>query len=148
VQQQDVPFVSVGDDAEVFDAANPDRRRQAQVTRMTGELDPKARAMQIEVNIDNKDNFLAAGSFAYVTLHIPIRSYPLIPVSGLIVRGNDNFVATVDNDILRFKPIKVASTDGNLISVAEGLKPGERIAVNLPDEATNGSRVRPVAPRR
>jgi membrane fusion protein, multidrug efflux system len=148
VQQQDVPFVSVGDDAEVFDASNPDRRRNAKVTRMTGELDPKARAMQIEVNIDNSDNFLAAGSFAYVTLAIPIRSYPQIPVSGLIVRGNDNFVAVVDNDILRFKQVKVASTDGNVISLADGLKSGERIAVNLPDEVTNGSRVRAVAPRR
>jgi hypothetical protein len=64
------------------------------------------------------------------------------------VRGNDNFVAVVDNNILKFKPIKVASTDGNVISVADGLQSGERIAVNLPDEVTNGSRVQPIAQRR
>ncbi len=148
VQQADVPFVRVGDKAEVHDASNPDRRRMATVTRMTGELDPKARAMQIEINIDNSDNFMASGSFAYVTLHIQIRSYPQIPVSGLIVRGNDSFVAVVDNDILRFKPIKVASTDGNMIAVADGLRSGERIAINLPDEVTNGSKVQPVTPTR
>ena len=91
VQQQDVPFVSIGDEAEVVDASNPDRRRMAKVTRMTGELDPRARAMQIEVNIDNRDSFLASGSFAYVTIHIPIKSYPQIPVSGLIVRGDEQF---------------------------------------------------------
>ena len=115
---------NVGDKAEVVDASNPDRKVMAKVTRMTGELDPRARAMQIEVNIDNSDGFLASGSFAYVTIHIPIKSYPQIPVSGLIVRGADSFVAVLDNDVLRFKPIKVASTDGNTISVAEGLQVG------------------------
>jgi len=147
VQQQDVPFVNIGDEAEVIDASNPDRKVKAKVTRMTGELDPRARAMQIEVNIDNSEGFLASGSFAYVTIHIPIKSYPQIPVSGLIVRGAENFVAVLENDVLRFTAIKVATTDGNTISIAEGLKTGERIAVNLPDEVSNGSRVQPITRR-
>jgi RND family efflux transporter MFP subunit len=145
VQQADVPFVNVGDEAEVVDASNPDRKVKARITRMTGELDPRARAMQIEVNIDNSEGFLASGSFAYVTIHIPIKSYPQIPVSGLIVRGADNFVAVLDNDTLRFKPVRVASTDGNTISVADGLSTGDKVAINLPDEVSNGSRVQAVA---
>ena len=147
VQQQDVPFVNIGDQAEVIDASNPDRTITAKVTRMTGELDPRARAMQIEVNIDNSEGFLASGSFAYLKIHIPIKSYPQIPVSGLIVRGADSFVAVLDNDVLRFKPIKVASTDGNTISIADGLQAGERVAINLPDEGSNGSKVQPIARR-
>ena len=103
--------------------------------------------MQIEVNIDNSDGFLASGSFAYVAIHIPIRSFPQIPVSALIVRGSDNFVAVLDNDVVRFKPIRVASTDGNTIAIAEGLQAGEQIAVNLPDEVSNGSRIQPVTRR-
>ena len=148
VQQEDVPFVSIGHMAEVVDASNPERRKTATVTRMTGELDPRTRTMQIEVNIDNSDGFLVPGSFAYVTLHIPIKSYPQIPISGLIVRGTDNFAAVVDNNVLRFKPIRVASTDGTLVSVADGLTFDERIAINLPDEVSNGSRVQPVASAR
>lgn len=148
VQQQDVPYVSIGDTAEVIDASNPERRMTAQVTRMTGELDARTRTMQIEVNIDNSEGFLVPGSFAYVTLHIPIRSYPQIPISGLIVRGTDNFVATLESDTIRYKKIKVGSTDGTLVSVAEGLAPGERVAINLPDEVTDGSRVQPIAQAR
>ncbi|MEW6449690.1 MAG: efflux RND transporter periplasmic adaptor subunit [Pseudomonadota bacterium] len=148
VQQADVPFVNIGDDAEVVDASNPDRKVKAKVTRMTGELDPRARAMQIEVNIDNSEGFLASGSFAYVTIHIPIKSYPQIPVSGLIVRGSDNFVAVLDKDTVRFKPVRVASTDGNTISVAEGLALNERVAINLPDEVSDGSRIQAVAATR
>lgn len=144
VQQADVPYVNVGDTAYVVDASDPKRRMEAKITRMTGELETRTRTMQIEVNIDNAEGFLAAGSFAYVTIHIPIQSYPQIPVSGLLVRGAETLVATVENDTLRYKPIKIASTDGNTVTVADGLKQGDRIAINLPDEVQNGARVQPV----
>jgi len=144
VQQQDVPFVNVGDVADVIDASNPDRNMKAKITRMTGELETRTRTMQIEINIDNTEGFLVAGSFANVTLHIPIKSYPQIPVSGLLVRGNDSFVAMVEDDTLRYRPIRVASTDGNTVTVAEGLRQGDRIAINLPDEMTDGAKVQPI----
>jgi RND family efflux transporter MFP subunit len=144
VQQQDVPFINVGDTADIIDASNPERRMQAKVSRMTGELETRTRTMQIEINIDNTEGFLVAGSFANVVLHIPIKSYPQIPVSGLLVRGSDNFVAMVENDTLRYKLIRVASTDGNTVTVAEGLRQGDRIAVNLPDEMTDGAKVQPI----
>jgi len=144
VQQQDVPFINVGAVAEVIDASNPERRMKAKVSRMTGELETRTRTMQIEINIDNTEGFLVAGSFANVVLHIPIQSYPQIPVSGLLVRGNDSFVAMVENDTLRYKPIRVATTDGNTVTVAEGLQKGDRIAINLPDEMTDGAKVQPI----
>src|SRR5215218_1466500 len=144
VQQQDVPFINVGDTADIIDASNPERRMKAKVSRMTGELETRTRTMQIEINIDNTEGFLVAGSFANVVLHIPIQSYPQIPVSGLLVRGNDSFVAMVENDTLRYKPIRVATTDGNTVTVAEGLKKGDRIAINLPDEMTDGAKVQPI----
>jgi len=38
----------------------------------------------------------------------------------------------------------VASTDGAVVSLTDGLRPGERIAINVPDEITDGSRIQPV----
>jgi len=144
LQQADVPYVHVGDIAEVSDASNPDRTRIASVTRMTGELDPKTRTMLIEVHIDNKDGFFVAGSFAYVTLKVPVKSYPQIPVTALLTRGNENVVAVLDNNVVRFRSVKVALTDGSIISLSEGLKPGEKIAINVPDEVTDGSRIQAI----
>jgi RND family efflux transporter MFP subunit len=144
VQQQDVPFINVGDTADVVDASNAERRMEAKVSRMTGELETRTRTMQIEINIDNTEGFLVAGSFANVTLHIPIKSYPQIPVSGLLVKGNDSFVAMVENDTLRYKPIRIQTTDGNTVTVAEGLRQGDRVAINLPDEITDGAKVQPI----
>ena len=144
LQQSDVPFVHAGDRAEVVDASNPDRSKSASVTRTTGELDARTHTMLVEVDIDNSDQFLTAGSFAYVTLHVPVKSYPQIPVTALLVRGNDSLVAVLDGEVLRFRPVKVASTNGAVVSLADGLRPGERIAINVPDEVIDGSRIQAI----
>jgi RND family efflux transporter MFP subunit len=145
VQQMDVPFVHLGNRAVVSDAANAERSKTSTVTRMTGELDPRTRTMLIEVHLDNADGFFTPGSFAYVTLHVPVTSYIQIPVSGLITRGEDNLVGILESDVVRFRTVKVASTDGAIVSLTDGLKAGERVAINLPNEVTNGSRVQPVS---
>ena len=150
LQQADAPFVKVGDKAEVTDASSPERKKIASVTRMTGELDQKTRTMLIEVHIDNNDGYFIPGSFAYVLLHVPLVSRPQIPVTALLTRGNESSVAMLDKDVVRFKPVKVASTDGATVTIAEGVKPGDKIAINVPDEVTDGSRIQPVEnqPRR
>src|SRR6185437_9499367 len=43
VEQRDVPFVHVGDAAEVSDAADRTRIRKAVVARSAGQLDPRTR---------------------------------------------------------------------------------------------------------
>jgi hypothetical protein len=65
-------------------------------------------------------------------------------VGALITRGEDNVVGVLENDVVRFRTVSVASTDGAIVSLTDGLKVGERIVINLPNEVTNGSRVQPV----
>jgi RND family efflux transporter MFP subunit len=147
VQQADAPFVRIGDKAELSDASTPERKKVATVTRVTGELDQKTRTMLIEVHLDNSDDFFVPGSFVYVTLTVPIDSVTRIPVTALLTRGDKTSVAVFDNGLVKFRPITVSATDGANISVTAGLKPGEQIAVNLPDEVTDGSRIQPVQPK-
>jgi hypothetical protein len=40
--------------------------------------------------------------------------------------------------------VKVASTDGMMVDVAEGVSPGDKVALNVPNEVTEGSHIRPV----
>jgi membrane fusion protein, multidrug efflux system len=144
VQQADAPFIRIGDKAELSDASSPERRKLATVTRMTGELDQKTRTMLIEVHLDNSDDFFVPGSFVYVTLTVPIESVTRIPVTALLTRGDKTNVAVLDGGVVKFRPIAVSATDGANINVAGGLKPGEQVAINLPDEVTDGSRIQPV----
>jgi membrane fusion protein, multidrug efflux system len=146
VAQRDVPFIHVGDTADVTDAAVPDRKMQASVARTAEVLDPRTRTLAVELDLDNRDHQLIPGSFAYVTLHVPLQSYPEVPVAGLVVRGSNTFVADVDADsLVHLRPVKVISTDGIHASLADGATVGARIALNLPDDVGDGSRVRPVS---
>ncbi|HEY0423287.1 MAG TPA: efflux RND transporter periplasmic adaptor subunit, partial [Rhodopila sp.] len=146
VEQRDVPFVHVGDLAEIADGANSARTIQARIARTSNELDPRTRTLFVELDVDNADRFLVPGSFAYVTLHIPMRSYPEIPVAGLIVRGTRTMIADLDSDqIVHLRPVTVATTDGIRAMLSEGATVGQKVAINLPDEVNDGGRVQPVA---
>jgi len=145
VEQRDVPYVHVGDSADVSDAADATRKIRANIARTSGQLDPRTRTLFVELEVDNQDRFLVPGSFVYVTLHVPLRSYPEIPVAGLIVRGNNTYVAVVGEDsMVELRPVKVAATDGVRAMLSDGIRIGERIALNIPDDVGNHSRVRPV----
>lgn len=144
VEQKDVPYVHVGDLADVADGTNPDRKVQARIARTSDQLDPRTRTLFVELEVDNSNGFLVPGAFAYVTLHVPVPSYPEIPVTALVMRGSDTFIANIRADsTVRLQPVKVANTDGMHASLAEGGRVGERVVLNLPDEVSDGGRVRP-----
>jgi len=145
VQQDVAPFVREGDTAEIVDAANTGRSVTAKITRVSGQLDSRTRTMLVEVVLDNRERFLLGGSFAYMTLHVPVSSATQVPVGALITRGNDQFVAVVGQDSrLHYIKIVVATTDGDTVTLAGGIKPGTRLAVDIPAEAADGVLVNPV----
>ncbi len=148
VEQRDVSAVHIGDEVEIVDAANADRKRKAKISRTVGTLDPRTRTLLIEIDLENRDGFLVPGSFTYANLRVPVASFAQIPVAALNQRGGTAQVAVVGDDAtVKFRPIRISSTDGILINVAEGVKPGEKVALNVPNEVTDGTKVRPSAAR-
>ena len=142
VEQRDVPYVHVGDMADVSDASDAARHVTAKISRTAGALDPKTRTLYIEIDVDNGDNFLVPGAFAYVTLHLPMSSYPQLPVSALLMRGGKSYVAAVtDEGKVKLHSVTVAATDGSNFTVASGVKEGDRVAINLPNEISDGDPV-------
>jgi RND family efflux transporter MFP subunit len=145
VEQRDVPFVHVGDPVDITDASDRSRTVAAKVSRTAGALDPKTRTLLIEMDIDNSKNFLVPGSFVYATLHLKVPTVPQIPVGALVVRGNDNLVAAVDdNGMVAFRNVKIGDSDGANVSIVDGVKAGDKVAVNVPDGVADGSRIQPV----
>jgi hypothetical protein len=125
LQQADATFVNVGDVAEVSNPSNPARKKAASLNRRTGELEQRTRTMLIEL-LDNADHFVVPGGFAELTLRVPIRSFPQIPVTALLTRGNENVVAVLDNNTVKFRTVKVASIDGSMMSLADVSRPVRR----------------------
>jgi RND family efflux transporter MFP subunit len=145
VEQRDVPFVHVGDVADVSDGSHSDRKVKAKIARTSGQLDPRTRTLFVELDVDNSGDFLVPGSFAYVTLHVPIESYPEIPAAALITRGVNTFVADVGDDkVVHIRPVRLARSDGMVVGLRDGVTVGQRVALNVPDEIVDGSKVQPV----
>jgi len=143
VEQRDVSAVKINDDVEIVDASNPDRRRTAKISRTAATLDPRTRTLFVEIDLDNADQFLVPGSFVYVKLRLPVTSYLQIPVTAMMQRGGLQQVAVVDqNSTIKFRPIKVASTNGAVINVSDGLQAGERVGLNVSTDLVDGAKVR------
>ena len=69
VPQHDAGFVKVGDKAEVMMPDSLDAKiSQGVVARRSDELDPRTRMMLVEVDLDNRDGRIVAGSFVTVVL--------------------------------------------------------------------------------
>ena len=145
VEQGDVPYVHIGDPVDVSDASDPKRGVHASISRTAGALDSKTRTLLAEIDIDNSNNFLVPGAFVYATLHLKVQSYPQIPVGALVVRGTDNLVVAVaDDGMVSFRPVQLAGTDGTNVTIANGIQAGDRVAVNVPNEVGDGTRIQPV----
>lgn len=148
VEQRDAPFAKIGMEADISDSSNPDRKVKATLSRTSGSLDPRTRTLYVEFDYDNSAGFFVPGSFVQIVLHVPIQSYPRIPTNSLVMRGQDAFVAGIENEVVKLRPVRVASTDGRAIDISEGLKVGDVIGVNLPDDLVDGGKVTTVPARR
>lgn len=128
------------------------------VSRISGEIDPATRTMQVEVQVDNADGLLIAGSYATVEIDTPRPSDSrpaLIPGNALMllpVQPNGGGGPTVAVAVgssseprLEYRAVKLGRDYGGEIEVLEGVKPGERIAVNLPIPLPEQSRLEFVA---
>ena len=147
VEQADAPYVKSGLDAEVVDAAAPERKVTAKIARVSGELDARTRTLRTEVEFDNTARTFFPGSFVNVSLLIPATSFIEVPSGALIARDKKTFVATVDGEQkAHLVPVVVASTDGKVLRIASGLEEGVTVAVSPPASLADGAKVNPQQP--
>jgi membrane fusion protein (multidrug efflux system) len=147
VDQHDANYVSVGDKADLWLPDRPDQKVMGKVARRSNELDPKSRTMLVEVDVDNKENKIVAGSFVMVGLSFPTPQLIEIPVEALVIRtGGKTFVPILSGDKINYRPVSVIDDDGAMARIQTGLKSGELVAVNLGENVPDGARVQPVMP--
>jgi membrane fusion protein, multidrug efflux system len=140
VDQTSAPFVRDGDAVVVRVPERPGWSRTAKVTRTSGELSPKTRTMQTEVDIDNADGAILPGSYVEVTLSVKVPPLLEMPAEALVMRGEKTQVALVDGDRhVHFKPVVVANDDGQVVHLVSGLNDGDRVALNMGADVEDGS---------
>jgi RND family efflux transporter MFP subunit len=143
VDQRDAASVHPGDAAEV---SVPDGvRLSARVTRRADELDAKTRTMLVEVDVDNRDGAVVAGSFVWVKLKVKSAPLVQVPAAALDLRGKGERVALVTNGRLAMKTVEVADLDGAIVRLRSGVASGDWVALDVGD-LEDGAPVQPVKP--
>jgi membrane fusion protein, multidrug efflux system len=147
VDQVDAHSAKPGTQVEISDAANPSRKTQAKISRVSGELDPRTRTLFTEVDFDNSAASFLPGSFVNVTLLLPQQSFVEVPAPALVVRDRKNYLAVLDEGSrIKLTPVEIAGTDGATLKIASGIAEGVKVALNVPNTVPDGAKITAVVP--
>ncbi|SAK62890.1 RND transporter MFP subunit [Caballeronia temeraria] len=144
VPQAYARMITVGLPAELLLNEERNRAFEGVTVRTAGAVDPVARTMRVEVDVQNPAGELLAGAYAQVRFRLTSAnpSYTL-PGNALLFRPDGVHAASVDaNNRVKLLPITIGTDYGTRVSIVSGLKGDERVIVNPPDSIIDGAAVR------
>jgi RND family efflux transporter MFP subunit len=136
--------ISKGVPADVKIREFPGHNFKGKVVRYAKALDPVARTLLTEVNIDNKDHLITAGLYADVSFTLyPETDYFVVPTQAIIIRNQAPQIALLDeNSQVKIQPVQLGRDWGRTIEVIKGIAPGDQIITNPTDRIINGIKVK------
>jgi membrane fusion protein, multidrug efflux system len=143
LQQDAAAFVQVGDLVDITVDERPDLKIRAPISRIAKALDPRSRTMLCEIWTENAHH-LYPGTFVHVTLHLEGPPLPEVPSAALLIHEAKPTLAAIRDSRVHFLTVRSGLDDGKTVQILEGVEPGERVALNLPAEVSEGSVVRVV----
>lgn len=143
VAERDIVKLQVGAIGRVYVDALPGVEFPGEVARISPLLDAQTRTAQAEIVIPNHEGVLKAEMFARVELELASKASALrVPRDALVVRGEDEGVYVLEDDIAVFRVVRVGLTQGDWIEITEGLAPGELVATLGSNLLNDGDPVR------
>ena len=120
------------------------RSFDGKITRTADAVDTTARTLLVEVDIPNPDGALVPGSFVQVAFALQVLGVSQVPAAALVFGVSGPRVAVVGSDgIVEFRNVSIARDNGGVVELASGVRPGEKVALNISTQIANGEKVRP-----
>lgn len=129
VREADAGLVKLGQPVEVHVLAYPKRAFKARVTYVAALVDSMTHRLPVRAEIDNRDGALKPEMFAnFRILTSDASESPAVPEAAAVYEGEAAHVWVLKDDgLLEFRPIHTGRSNGGLIEVLDGLKPGEKV---------------------
>ncbi len=107
------------------------------------QIDQATGTIRLKAAFPNEDHSLFPNQFVNTKLLVnTIRNTTLIPASALQRSQQGSFVYVVKPDhTVEMRSVKIAATQGELVAIDTGLKPGDLVAVDGLDKLQQGTRV-------
>jgi RND family efflux transporter MFP subunit len=128
---------------QVQSSAGTMRDYSARVTRTSQALNPQARTLRVEVDIPNPKDEFVPGMYVKVGFGLPPRGLVQVPAAALVFRASGPQVARVDSSgKISFRSVTIGRDDGSVVELSSGVAPGDRLALNVSSQVTDGELVR------
>lgn len=122
---------------------NPGKIYRGTLARTSSALDPVARTMLSEVEMDNPTGEVLPGAYVVVRLRVGRETRGLtIPANTLLFRAEGLRVAVVRDGRAELVPVKIGRDYGRSVEVVEGLQPGDAVILDPADSLVSGTAVR------
>jgi RND family efflux transporter MFP subunit len=119
------------------------REYSGKVARTSQALNPQARTLRVEVDIPNSKDALVPGMYVKVGFALPPRGLVQVPAAALVFRASGPQVARVDSSgRISFRNVSIARDDGSVVELRSGVAAGDRLALNVSSQITDGELVR------
>jgi RND family efflux transporter MFP subunit len=112
------------------------------IARSAESISSPARTMRVEVDLPNSEHRLVPGMYVNVAFKLPPRGLVEVPAAALIFRASGTQVARVDaSSKIEFQNVTIARDNGSLVELASGVKPGDRLVLNISSQIGTGQAV-------
>jgi RND family efflux transporter MFP subunit len=112
------------------------------IARSAESISTQARTMRVEVDMPNAEHRLVPGMYVNVAFQLQPRGSVEVPAAALIFRPGATQVAKLDaNSKIDFTNVTIARDNGNLVELGSGVKPGDRLVLNISSQIGAGQAV-------
>jgi membrane fusion protein (multidrug efflux system) len=146
VPQNYVPAVKLNTKVDIVVPEYPGKTYSGVVEASARSVDAASGTTRMQVVVDNAAGELMPGAFANTHIALPQDMVALTIPSGALIFGQKGLrVATVDaNDKVVLKSVVISRDLGQIVEIATGLSPTDRIIESPPDGLADGDLVRVV----
>jgi RND family efflux transporter MFP subunit len=114
------------------------------ITRSAESINAQARTMRVEVDMPNASHALLPGTYVNVAFKLQPRGLVEVPAAALIFRPKATQVARVGaNSKIDFLDVTIARDNGSLVELGSGVRPGDRLVLNISSQIAEGQSVMP-----
>jgi len=119
------------------------RQFEGTVARSAMAINDQARTLRVEVDIGNSDQALVPGMYVQVAFQLKSGGDAQVPASAMMFQSEGPQVAIVDSDgAIRFRKVTIGGDDGANVQIANGIKVGDKVALNVSSQITDGEKVK------
>jgi RND family efflux transporter MFP subunit len=142
VLEKDIPLVTKGKKATITVDAFPDKEFYGSVTRYANAVDLSTRTMQVEIDVQNKENMLKPGMFANVVLVLSEHPDALtIATQGILRDDKGYYIYAVENGTARRIQVDVGVEQNGRTEILSGLNGTENVITTGQQFARDGGQV-------